>query len=228
MKGCFIMKKILIIEDDRNLLNELREFLENRGYEVSSVDNFLRASDFALKKRPDLVILDINLPGISGFDICRAIKEKSNIPVLMLTSRIGIEDEIKGLEIGADEYLAKPVDTRMLILRMEKLLNLFNHFQDIISVGDLSLELSTSKLSYKDTYLILPQTEADIIKKLMEAFPEIVSKDDLLKAVWSTIYIDENILQVNITRLRKKLKNLGPYNIFNKRGYGYGLGEADE
>ena len=228
MKGYFIMKKILIIEDDRNLLNELREFLENRGYEVSSVDNFLRASEIALEKRPDLVILDINLPGISGFDICRAIKEKSNIPVLMLTSRIGIEDEIKGLEIGADEYLAKPVDTRMLILRMEKLLNLFNHFQDIISVGDLSLELSTSKLSYKDTYLILPQTEADIIKKLMEAYPEIVSKDDLLEAVWSTIYIDENILQVNITRLRKKLKNLGPYNIFNKRGQGYGLGEADE
>ena len=228
MKGYFIMKKILIIEDDRNLLNELREFLENRGYEVSSVDNFLRASELVLEKRPDLVILDINLPGISGFDICRAIKEKSNIPVLMLTSRIGIEDEIKGLEIGADEYLAKPVDTRMLILRMEKLLNLFNHFQDIISVGELSLELSTSKLSYKDTYLILPQTEADIIKKLMEAYPEIVSKDDLLEAVWSTIYIDENILQVNITRLRKKLKNLGPYNIFNKRGQGYGLGEANE
>ena len=228
MKGYFIMKKILIIEDDRNLLNELREFLENRGYEVSSVDNFLRASEDALEKRPDLVILDINLPGISGFDICRAIKEKSNIPVLMLTSRIGIEDEIKGLEIGADEYLAKPVDTRMLILRMEKLLNLFNHFQDIVSVGELSLELSTSKLSYKDTYLILPQTEADIIKKLMEAYPEIVSKDDLLEAVWSTIYIDENILQVNITRLRKKLKNLGPYNIYNKRGQGYGLGEADE
>lgn len=228
MKGCFIMKKILIIEDDRNLLNELKEFLENRGYEVSSVDNFLRASDFALKKRPDLVILDINLPGISGFDICRAIKEKSNIPVLMLTSRIGIEDEIKGLEIGADEYLAKPVDTRMLILRMEKLLNLFNYFQDIISVGELSLELSTSKLSYKDTYLILPQTEADIVKKLMQAYPEIVSKDDLLEAVWSTIYIDENILQVNITRLRKKIKNLGPYNIYNKRGQGYGLGEADE
>lgn len=222
------MKKILIIEDDRNLLNELIEFLENRGYEVESVDNFLRASELVLEKRPDLVILDINLPGISGFDICRAIKEKSNIPVLMLTSRIGIEDEIKGLEIGADEYLAKPVDTRMLILRMEKLLNLFNHFQDIISVGELSLELSTSKLSYKDTYLILPQTEADIIKKLMEAYPEIVSKDDLLEAVWSTIYIDENILQVNITRLRKKLKNLGPYNIFNKRGQGYGLGEADE
>lgn len=228
MKGYFIMKKILIIEDDRNLLNELIEFLENRGYEVESVDNFLRASEIALEKRPDLVILDINLPGISGFNICRAIKEKSNIPVLMLTSRIGIEDEIKGLEIGADEYLAKPVDTRMLILRMEKLLNLFNHFQDIISVGELSLELSTSKLSYKDTYLILPQTEADIIKKLMEAYPEIVSKDDLLEAVWSTIYIDENILQVNITRLRKKLKNLGPYNIFNKRGQGYGLGEADE
>ncbi|WP_311531234.1 response regulator transcription factor [uncultured Anaerococcus sp.] len=222
------MKKILIIEDDRNLLNELIEFLENRGYEVESVDNFLRASELVLEKRPDLVILDINLPGISGFDICRAIKEKSNIPVLMLTSRIGIEDEIKGLEIGADEYLAKPVDTRMLILRMEKLLNLFNHFQDIISVGELSLELSTSKLSYKDTYLILPQTEADIIKKLMEAYPEIVSKDDLLEAVWSTIYIDENILQVNITRLRKKLKNLGPYNIFNKRGQGYGLGEANE
>lgn len=228
MKGYFIMKKILIIEDDRNLLNELIEFLENRGYEVESVDNFLRASELVLEKRPDLVILDINLPGISGFDICRAIKEKSNIPVLMLTSRIGIEDEIKGLEIGADEYLAKPVDTRMLILRMEKLLNLFNHFQDIISVGELSLELSTSKLSYKDTYLILPQTEADIIKKLMEAYPEIVSKDDLLEAVWSTIYIDENILQVNITRLRKKLKNLGPYNIFNKRGQGYGLGEANE
>lgn len=222
------MKKILIIEDDRNLLNELREFLENNGYEVASVDNFLKANDIALEMRPDLVILDINLPGISGFDICREIKEKSNIPVLMLTSRVGIEDEIKGLEIGADEYLAKPVDTRRLILRMEKLLDLFDHFQDIISVGDLSLELSTCKLSYKEAYLILPQTEADIIKKLMESYPEIVTKDDLLKAVWSTIYIDENILQVNITRLRKKLKNLGPYNIYNKRGQGYGLGEIDE
>lgn len=222
------MKKILIIEDDRNLLNELREFLENKGYEVASVDNFLKANDFALEMRPDLVILDINLPGISGFDICREIKAKSNIPVLMLTSRVGIEDEIRGLEIGADEYLAKPVDTRRLILRMEKLLDLFDHFQDIISVGDLSLELSTCKLSYKEAYLILPQTEADIIKKLMESYQEIVTKDDLLKAVWSTIYIDENILQVNITRLRKKLKNLGPYNIYNKRGQGYGLGEIDE
>ena len=222
------MKKILIIEDDRNLLNELREFLENNGYEVASVDNFLKASEIALEMRPDLVILDINLPGISGFDICREIKEKSNIPVLMLTSRVGIEDEIRGLEIGADEYLAKPVDTRRLILRMEKLLDLFDHFQDIISVGDLSLELSTCKLSYKEAYLILPQTEADIIKKLMESYPEIVTKDDLLKAVWSTIYIDENILQVNITRLRKKLKNLGPYNIYNKRGQGYGVGEIDE
>ena len=200
----------------------------NRGYEVSSIDNFLKASEEALDLKPDLVILDINLPGISGFDICRSLKEKSNIPILMLTSRIGIEDEIKGLEIGADEYLAKPVDTRRLILRMEKLLNLFDHFQDIISVGELRLELSTSKLSYKDAYLILPQTEADIVKKLMESYPEIVTKDDLLEAVWSTIYIDENILQVNITRLRKKLKNLSPYNIYNKRGSGYGLGVYDE
>lgn len=222
------MKKILIIEDDRNLLNELREFLERNGYQVESVDNFLIASQIALEMRPDLVILDINLPGISGFDICRKIKEKSNIPVLMLTSRVGIEDEIRGLEIGADEYLAKPVDTRRLILRMEKLLDLFDHFQDIISVGDLSLELSTCKLSYKEAYLILPQTEADIIKKLMESYPQIVTKDELLMAVWSTIYIDENILQVNITRLRKKLKNLGPYNIYNKRGQGYGLGEIDD
>ena len=200
----------------------------NRGYEVSSIDNFLKASEEALDLKPDLVILDINLPGISGFDICRSLKEKSNIPILMLTSRIGIEDEIKGLEIGADEYLAKPVDTRRLILRMEKLLNLFDHFQDIISVGELRLELSTCKLSYKDAYLILPQTEADIVKKLMESYPEIVTKDDLLEAVWSTIYIDENILQVNITRLRKKLKNLSPYNIYNKRGSGYGLGVYDE
>ena len=222
------MKKILIIEDDRNLQRELMEFLGNKGYEVLSVENFLKASKMALEVRPDLVILDINLPGISGFDICRDIKDKSNIPVLMLTSRVGIEDEIKGLEIGADEYLAKPVDTRRLILRMEKLLDLFDHFQDIISVGDLKLEISTSKLSYRDAYLILPQTEADIIKKLMESYPEIVSKDDLLEAVWSTIYIDENILQVNITRLRKKLTKLGPYNIYNKRGQGYGLGEINE
>lgn len=228
MKGWFIMKKILIIEDDRNLQRELMEFLGNKGYEVVNIENFLKASEKVLEIRPDLVILDINLPGISGFDICRDIKEKSNIPVLMLTSRIGIEDEIKGLKIGADEYLAKPVDTRRLILRMEKLLDLFDHFQDIISVGDLKLEISTSKLSYKDAYLILPQTEADIIKKLMESYPEIVSKDDLLEAVWSTIYIDENILQVNITRLRKKLIKLGPYNIYNKRGKGYGLGEINE
>ncbi|WP_296111890.1 response regulator transcription factor [uncultured Anaerococcus sp.] len=222
------MKKILIIEDDRNLLRELKEFLEKRDYEVFTMENFLKAADFALDLRPDLLILDINLPGISGFDICKKVKEKSNIPVMMLTSRVGIEDEIEGLSIGADEYLAKPVDTRRLILRMEKLLDLFDHFQDIISVGDLSLELSTNKLTYKDSYLILPQTEADIIKKLIKAHPEIVGKDELLEAVWSTIYIDENILQVNITRLRKKLKNLSPYRIYNKRGRGYGLKEDED
>ncbi len=228
MKGFFTMKKILIIEDDRNLLRELKEFLEKRDYEVFTMENFLKAADFALDLRPDLLILDINLPGISGFDICKKVKEKSNIPVMMLTSRVGIEDEIEGLSIGADEYLAKPVDTRRLILRMEKLLDLFDHFQDIISVGDLSLELSTNKLTYKDSYLILPQTEADIIKKLIKAHPEIVGKDELLEAVWSTIYIDENILQVNITRLRKKLKNLSPYRIYNKRGRGYGLKEDED
>lgn len=222
------MKKILLIEDDRMLLKELSIFLQNQGYEVVNIENFLTADKKALEIKPDLIILDINLPGISGFEICKKIKAQSNIPILMLTSRVSIEDEIEGLSIGADEYLPKPVDTRRLILRMEKLLDLFDHFTDIVSVGKLSLEESTNKLSYEDMYVILPQTEADIIKNLIQAYPKLVTKDDLLQAVWNTIYIDENILQVNITRLRKKLKNLSPYKIYNERGKGYYLGESDE
>ena len=221
------MKKILIIEDDKNLLKELMTFLEDRGYEVLSEDDFINAAEISLKKRPDLIILDINLPGISGFEICKRVKEKSNIPILMLTSRVSIDDELKGLSIGADEYLAKPVDTRRLILRMEKLLDLFDHFEDVLSAFGLNLELSTNKLSFEDSFIILPQTEADLLKVLIEKSPDLVSKDELLEPVWSTKYIDENILQVNITRLRKKLKNLGPFVIYNKRSKGYGLGVED-
>jgi DNA-binding response OmpR family regulator len=126
-----------------------------------------------------------------------------------LTGRDSLEDEIRSLNLGADEYLTKPCNPGRLLLRAKKLMNLYEKFKDSLVLGDISFDPTSYKLSYKKDYIIFPLTEGEILKNLLEAYPDLVKKDQLLEEVWSSKYIDENILQVNITRLRKKLAAIG-------------------
>lgn len=223
------MKKIIIVEDDKILYKELEKLFTNNNYEVSPIKSFKDCHLEIEEKNPDLVILDINLPDTNGFIVCKYLKENTSIPVLMLTGRDTLEDEIESLNLGADEYLTKPCNPRRLIARSKKLMKIYEKLKDVILVGDIALDISSYKLSYKDDYIIFPMTEGEILKLLMEQYPNPVAKDTLLEEVWSSKYIDENILQVNLTRIRKKLKVIGLKDIIiNVRGLGYKFSYEDK
>lgn len=223
------MKNIIIVEDDKILYRELEKLFKNQGYEVSTVTSFKNAHKEIEKINPDLVIQDINLPDTNGFIICKYLKENTSIPVLMLTGRDTLEDEIESLNLGADEYLTKPCNPARLIARARKLMKIYEKLRDVIMVGDVALDISSYKLAYKDDYVVFPMTEGEILKKLMEECPNPVSKDELLEEIWSSKYIDENILQVNLTRIRKKLKAIGLKDaIVNVRSVGYKFSYEDE
>lgn len=223
------MKKIIIVEDDKILYKELEKLFTNNNYEVLPIKSFKDCHLEIEEKNPDLVILDINLPDTNGFIICKYLKENTSIPVLMLTGRDTLEDEIESLNLGADEYLTKPCNPRRLIARSKKLMKIYEKLKDVILVGDIALDISSYKLSYKDDYIIFPMTEGEILKILMEKYPNPVAKDTLLEEVWSSKYIDENILQVNLTRIRKKLKVIGLKDIIiNVRGLGYKFSYEDK
>ena len=217
-------KKIFIIEDDRIIVDELKKIFYSRGFDVVAIDEFTNDPELIKIPKADLIILDINLPGASGYEILSYIKEKLTIPVLVLTSRDKLDDELLSFDLGADEFLTKPVMSHRLLARANKLLNIYEKFSDEEKIKDLMLETTTNKLTYKNTFIILSQTESDLLKALIIAYPKTLTKDELLESGWNTIYIDENILQVNINRLRKKLKTIGIDNfIITVRGLGYRL-----
>lgn len=217
-------KKVYIIEDDRIIVEELEKIFLSQGFEVDAMDIFAEDSEAIEIPKADLIILDINLPGVSGYEILSHIKENLTIPVLVLTSRDKLDDELLSFDLGADEFLTKPVMSNRLIARAKKLLNIYEKFSDEEKIKDLILETSTNKLTYKNTFIILSQTESDLLKALIKAYPKTLTKDELLESGWNTIYIDENILQVNINRLRKKLITIGIDDfIITVRGIGYRL-----
>ena len=216
------MKKIIIIEDDKILAEELKNLFISRDFDAVIFNDFDQSLDISYFKSFNLIILDINLPNYSGYEILTSIKDKLTTPVLILTSRNTLEDELQSFDLGADEFLTKPVSVNRLIARSKKLLNIYENFSDEIRLNNIDLETSTNKLTYNNTFVILAQNEGELLASLMKAYPNAISKDELLKQTWNTEYIDENILHVNINRLRKKLKSLGLDNfIVNVRSVGY-------
>ena len=217
-------KNVYIIEDDRIIVVELIKIFTSNGFVAIALEDFKDDPELMEIPKADLIILDINLPGASGYEILSHIKENLTIPVLVLTSRDKLDDELLSFDLGADEFLTKPVMSNRLIARAKKLLNIYQKFSDEEKIKDLILETSTNKLTYKNTFIILSQTESDLLKALIKAYPKTLTKDELLESGWNTIYIDENILQVNINRLRKKLITIGIDDfIITVRGIGYRL-----
>ena len=220
-------KKVYIIEDDKIIVEELIKIFTSNGFEAIALNEFKDDPELMEIPKSDLIILDINLPGASGYEILSHIKDNLNIPVLVLTSRDKLDDELLSFDLGADEFLTKPVMYNRLIARANKLLNIYEKFSDEEKIKNLILDTSTNKLTYKNTFIILSQTESDLLKALIKAYPKTLTKDELLESGWNTIYIDENILQVSINRLRNKLITIGIDDfIITVRGIGYRL-DAD-
>lgn len=174
---------------------------------------------------PDLVLLDINLPEQSGFEICKSLKSKGLGPILILTSRDKLQDELHGLHLGADDYLTKPCNRDRLLARIQNLLRRFEGQPGLIDGGSFSLDPNTFTL-YKGTHsLVLSPNEGKILLALVQNRPDLVSKKALSELLWGTEqFIDENALQVNLTRLRKTLRQLNlEEQIETVRGQGYRL-----
>lgn len=225
-----ILEKVLIIEDDLYIREELESIFEKKGYVVESITNFNNTLEDIKKSNPDLIVLDLNLPGMSGFEICKSVKQRTSFPVLILTSRNQMKDELHALDLGADDYLTKPCHPDRIIARAEKIIKMYGKIINNISVGNLILDEKIYEAKYLENSIILPENEGKILRNLMINYPKIVKKEDLFIELWGTKeFVDENILQVNMTRLRKSLSKINLDNIITTiRGIGYKLEVIDE
>lgn len=220
------MKRILIIEDDPAIREELAFLLENEGYCPLPVTEYTDIAGQARESRPDLILLDIGLPGRDGFSLCAALRRVLSVPVIFVTSRDSGMDEVKALSLGGDDYITKPYNIPVLLARIKAALRRSGAAEaDTMEAGGLLLNLTKGMVSTEAGTAELTRNELKILACLMEQAGRIVSRGDLIEALWdSRIYIDDNTLSVNVTRLRGKLAALGlPDLIKTRRGMGYQL-----
>lgn len=217
------MRRITVVEDDNFMREELQYRLEKAGYEVNVVTDFSKTVEEIQEQTPDLVVLDLNLPGKNGYAVCKELKTKSSISVLVLTSRDQLKDELQALEIGADEFLTKPCHGDRLLARIHNLEKRIDRQQNRLEGGGLSLDRQTDTLYVGEEVVRLTEQEATILEQLLLHPGSLVSKQQLFQALWGTEeYIDENALQVAMTRLRKTLTKLSVESrIVTVRGQGY-------
>ncbi len=219
------MKKIAVIEDELYMREELCSMLDKAAYTTIALEEFENAVEALTFHSPDLVLLDLNLPGISGFQICRDLKQKTSIPVLVLTSRDQIQDELRALELGADEYLTKPCRKERLLARISNLLKRFEGRNNLLEGADFLLDRTTYTIFIHNTSAVLPKNQGKLLEVLLCAGNQIVPSKELAKALWGTDeFIDENALQVNMTRLKKTMLSLNTMQkVETVRGQGYRL-----
>ena len=223
------MKKIAVVEDEVYTREELCNMLEKAGYSALAVTAFENAAEQLTALAPDLVILDLNLPEISGFQICWDLKQKTSIPVLVLTSRDQMSDELQALRLGADEYLTKPCRKERLLTRIANILKRFEGRSNLLEGQGFLLDRGTYTLYIDNTSVILPRNQGKLLEALLAGGNQLVTSKQLCRALWDTTeFIDENALQVNLTRLKKTMANLGmKQKVVAVRGLGYRLERED-
>ena len=219
------MKRIAVVEDEVYIREELCYMLQRDGYLAEAITEFEDAARLLAALRPDLVILDLNLPEISGFQICQELKNKTSIPVLVLTSRDQIKDELQAFHLGADEYLTKPYRKDRLLARVSNILKRYEGRTNLIEGSDFLLDQQTYTLYIHNTSVVLPKNQGKLLVALLSSGDALVTTEQLCIALWGTTeYIDENALQVNLTRLKKTMSSLEmKQRIVAVRGRGYRL-----
>ncbi len=218
------MQKIMIIEDEADIREELALLLENNGYRAVTVTVFSEIAQQVRQSMPELILLDLGLPGRDGFSLCADIRKVSSVPIIFVTGRDSAMDELKALSLGGDDYVTKPYNILVLLARIKAALRRGGSQQaDTIEVGGLTLNMVKGCAAHGNKIAQLTRNEIRILACLMERAGEIVSRADLIDYLWdSQIYIDDNTLSVNITRLRGKLDELGFTGyIRTRRGLGY-------
>lgn len=220
------MQKILIIEDDEKLRNELETFLNKNGFVATSLKKFDNAVEDILNEKADLLLLDINLPYTDGEFICKEIRKISNVPIIMVTSRDSKMDELLSLNYGADQYVTKPYNIQILLAKIVGLLkrnqNAGNN-PDKIDCGEFVLNTAGRIIEKEDNKVELTKNEYKILEYLVLHRQQVISRDEIMDYLWeSEEFVDDNTLNVNIKRLRTKLEELVLIDqIETRRGQGY-------
>lgn len=217
--------KIFIIEDEEKIRIELSELLSRYGYEANYSNDFENIVEIALKSNSHIILLDINLPYYDGYYICREIRKKSNIPIIVVTSRNSEVDELMSMNLGADDFVTKPYNTQILLARISSLIRRTYQNMDleIFEFNGLKYSMSTSEMEFNNNKVELTKNESRILYTLIKNKEKIVSRNELMKSLWQNDeFVDDNTLTVNINRLRKKLEEVGAVDYLQtKRGQGY-------
>jgi two-component system OmpR family response regulator len=227
--------KILIVEDDANLLTTLEYNLSREGYTVVTAADGARALDTARREKPDLVVLDIMLPELSGYEVCRILRKETIVPVLMLTARTEEVDKIVGLEIGADDYMTKPFSMRELIARVKAMLrrsemtvSRTSDEKQPVAIGDLEIDIERHRVSLGGSTLELSPKEFDLLAFFARNKGLVFNREQLLEKVWGYDYAgDTRTVDVHVRWLRRKIEKdpSNPERLVTVRGAGYRLAD---
>lgn len=222
------MHKILLVEDDEVIRQQVKKILEQWGYEVVLVEDFMEVLSIFVKVEPHLVLMDIGLPLFNGYHWCQEIRKVSKVPIMFLSSRDQAMDIVMAINMGGDDFVTKPFDQNVLLAKIQGLLRRSYEFgkdQSLLEYMGVILNLKAMDLVYQGEVVSLTKNEFQILQVLFERSGNIVSREDLMKELWnSDFFIDDNTLSVNVARLRKKLEAVGLKDfIETKKGVGYGL-----
>jgi two-component system, OmpR family, alkaline phosphatase synthesis response regulator PhoP len=218
------MTRILAIDDELNILELIKLYLSHEGYQIEATSRGTEALSRLAKFNPDLVILDLMMPDTDGYEICRQIRSKCDVPILMLTARKGDVDKIIGLELGADDYLTKPFNPRELIARIRAILRRYQTGRkstENLKLGKLRIDFAGHEASIDGKVLKLRTKEFALLSTLAQNLGTVFSREKLLEVVWGFDYYGETrTVDVHINHLREKLESSG-INIETLRGIGY-------
>ncbi|WP_260288882.1 response regulator transcription factor [Peribacillus aracenensis] len=227
------MYKILLVEDDFKIAGILVNYLKRYGYEVFEVKQLDQVFAEFQEVKPDLVLLDINLPYYDGFHWCRLIRTVSKVPIIFISARTDEMNQVMAIEYGGDDYLTKPFHLEVVLAKIKSVLRrvygeyaeISSSHQKIKEMAGLTLYMEKAMIEYQGMRVTLTQNELKLLSCLLRQYDNIVSREDLLEALWNDdSFVDDNTLTVNVTRVRRKLEDIGvKHAITTSRGKGYRL-----
>jgi DNA-binding response OmpR family regulator len=202
--------KVLVVDDEQDILDLVRYHLEREGYQVVGCRDGKSALDLVGREKPDLVVLDLLMPGVDGFEVCRRLRRESSIPIVMLTAKADETDTVVGLELGADDYVTKPFSPRELVARVRAVLRRGTGPADQgpLTFGDLAMDFARHQVRVGGTDVVLTAKEMELLKALVQARGRVLSRDFLLERVWGydrAAEIESRTVDVHVRRLREKL-----------------------
>ncbi|MBD0861855.1 response regulator transcription factor [Gordonia sp. zg691] len=226
------MTHVLIVEDEESLADPLAFLLRKEGFEASVISDGAQALSAFDRLSPDIVLLDLMLPGMSGTEICKALRTRSNVPVIMVTARDTEIDKVVGLELGADDYVTKPYSARELIARIRAVLRRGSETVDdgleigVLEAGPVRMDVERHTVSVSGAPITLPLKEFDLLEYLLRNAGRVLTRGQLIDRVWGVDYVgDTKTLDVHVKRLRSKIEPdpANPKHLITVRGLGYKL-----